>query len=335
MKNVTLFLAYYQDKEGKEYIVMQNYSMQNRSNAFYFYDKDSRELAFKMEPDREGPNGVGRILGCYIQDWDSVYLSSLHEPEIIRVNRDCHIQKRISYEKTSDGTRLYECPFCNFNQPVLNGRDLYIYSTPNRLIEKDYVSAVVNLDTKEIRALPFVYPDYAGSSVKLKRYGMEGNFSRSFDGEKFVYSFVYDESLFVANIAHDTVRKVLAKSDYISQVQLPDELTAQAIDFCQNALYGKLVYDPYRELYYRIAYPSTTIEKGVRPMELIEYGRKNFSIIILDKELNKVGETLLPDYTYNSNLLLILPDGLYLSDSHYMNPDFSDDWLSFQRFEVR
>lgn len=333
-KNVTPFLSYYRDKKGKEYIVLQSYSMQFRSNKFYFYDKDSQKLAFKIEPEREGPNGVGRIVGCYIQDWDSLYLTSLFEPEIIRINKNCQIQEKINYEKADDGTRLYYDCFGSFKPATLIGRDLYIYSSPNRLIEKDYVSATINLDTKEIKALPFVYPDYPGSSVKLKRYGLEGSYSRSFDGERFVYSFIYDESVYVANIAHDSIRKVPVKSEYIDQIQLPDELTAQAIDFCQNALYGNLIYDPYREVFYRIAYPATTIEKGVRAMELSEYGRKNFSIIILDKELNKLGETLFPDYTYNSRQLLVLPDGLYLCNSHFMNPDFNDDILSFVRYDL-
>lgn len=333
-KNVTPFLSYYRYKKGKEYIVLQSYSMQSRSNKFYFYDKDSQELAFKIEPEIEGSNGVGRVLGCYIQDWDSLYLTSLFEPEIIRINKDCQILEKINYEEANDGTRLYNSSFLSFRTATLIGRDLYIYSDPNRLIEKDYVSATINLDTKEIRALPFVYPDYPGSSVKLKRYGLEGSYSRSFDGQRFVYSFIYDESVYVANIAHDSIRKVSVKSEYIDQVQLPDELTAQAIDFCQNAMYGDLIYDPYREVFYRIAYPSTTIEKGVKAMELIEYGRKTFSIIILDKELNKLGETLFPNYTYNSRQLLVLPDGLYICNSHFMNPDFNDDILSFIRFDL-
>ena len=194
-KNVTPFLSYYRDKKGKEYIVLQSYSMQSRSNKFYFYDKDSQELAFKIEPEIEGSNGVGRVLGCYIQDWDSLYLTSLFEPEIIRINKDCQILEKINYEEANDGTRLYNSSFLSFRTATLMGRDLYIYSDPNRLIEKDYVSATINLDTKEIRALPFVYPDYPGSSVKLKRYGLEGSYSRSFDGQRFVYSFIYDESV--------------------------------------------------------------------------------------------------------------------------------------------
>ena len=81
-------------------------------------------------------------------------------------------------------------------------------------------------------------------------------------------------------------------------------------------------------------YPRTTIEKEVRPFELLAYGRKNFSTIILDKEFNKIGETLFPDYTYSAKGMIILEDGLYISDSHYLNPQFSDDVLSFVRFEL-
>lgn len=64
------------------------------------------------------------------------------------------------------------------------------------------------------------------------------------------------------------------------------------------------------------------------------YGRKNFSIIILDKDLNKIGETKFPDYTYNSRVILILKDGLYISNSHYLNPKFDDNVLSFKKFKL-
>ena len=87
-------------------------------------------------------------------------------------------------------------------------------------------------------------------------------------------------------------------------------------------------------MYYRVAYPSTEIEKNIRPIELSLYGRKNFSIIILDKVFNKVGETMFPDYTYNSNIMFVHEDGLYISDSHYLNPNFSDDELSLKLFKI-
>lgn len=134
---------------------------------------------------------------------------------------------------------------------------------------------------------------------------------------------------------HSSIKKIKIKSEYINKVKLLDDygnLTPE--DACSNPNYGNLIYDKYRNVYYRIAYPKTEIEKGVRGLELRSYGRKLFSIIILDKNFNIIGETLFPKYTYNSNLVFIHKDGLYISDSHYLNPEFSDDVLSFKCFKL-
>lgn len=335
-KNSVLYLNPYTDKDKREYLVLQNYSFQNRTNEFQFYDMKTKELAFKIRPDIEGPNGVGRIIGCHIQSLDSIYLTCLTEPILIRINKDLQIKEKVSYEKTTDSIPLSEFCFTTSSHKLATviGKTMYIYSSPNRWVDKDPVTVTLNLETKEIKALPFIYPDYPGSDVKLKKYGLEDSFSRCYDGQRFLYSFLYDENIYVANPAHDSIRKVPIKSKFFDKIQLPDELTAQAIDFCQNAMYGNLLYDSYRDVYYRVTYPTAEIEKEVKPIELIEYGRKNFSIIILDKDLKIIGETLFPDYTYNSKQMLVLADGLYISDSHFMNPQFSDDLLSFVRFDL-
>jgi len=99
--------------------------------------------------------------------------------------------------------------------------------------------------------------------------------------------------------------KIIAKSKYIDKVKYIDDYGRTSIEQgCEIPNYGNLIYDKYRNVYYRIAYPETTLEKGIKGYELREYGRKNFSIIILDKKFNVIGETLFPDYTYNSRLIL-------------------------------
>ena len=191
------------------------------------------------------------------------------------------------------------------------------------------------MDTHKMTALPFVYPEYPGSDLKLKKYGLETAFSRCYDQKHFIYSFYYDENIYVTSVDHQTIQKIPVKSEYVNKITLPGEQTAQPIDFCENSWYGNMLYDKYRKVYYRIAYPKTTIEKGIRPMELLAFGRKNFSIIILDKNFNKIGETLFPDYTYNPGIMFIDEDGLYISDSHYLNPNFNDDILSFRKFDLK
>ena len=138
----------------------------------------------------------------------------------------------------------------------------------------------------------------------------------------------------IATPGHNSIQKVPAKSKYFEHVQLPDELTASPEDFCKNAWHSNLFYDPYRKVYYRIACPPSTLDKDIRPLELIQFGRKNFSILILDKDFRILGETLFPDNSYNPQIMFVRPEGLYISDSHYLNPRFNDDILSFRKYEL-
>ena len=144
---------------------------------------------------------------------------------------------------------------------------------------------------------------------------MEEGLSRCFDGKHFVYSYHFDETIYIASQEHDSIKPVKVKSKYIDKVRMLDD-------------YGNLTFIDACE------YPETKIEKGVNGLELLQYGRKRFSIIILDKDFNIIGETLFPDYTYNSTVMFIREDGLYISDSHYLNPNYNDDVLSFRKFNL-
>ncbi len=61
----------------------------------------------------------------------------------------------------------------------------------------------------------------------------------------------------------------------------------------------------------------------------------NFSIIVFDENLNIIGETQMPDNTYNRMLMFVAPEGLYISTNHIKNPDFDEDYLKFELFELK
>ena len=54
----------------------------------------------------------------------------------------------------------------------------------------------------------------------------------------------------------------------------------------------------------------------------------------MDDKFNILGETEFPDYTYNPRLIFIRKEGLYISNSHYLNPNYSDDILGFTKFKL-
>ena len=99
--------------------------------------------------------------------------------------------------------------------------------------------------------------------------------------------------------------------------------------------YRNILHDKYRKVYYRFAFPETELEENLNYMQILHNGKKEFSIIILDEDLNIVGETKFPSFTYVPHICFIREDGLYISASHFMREDYSDDWLRFQKFELQ
>ena len=61
---------------------------------------------------------------------------------------------------------------------------------------------------------------------------------------------------------------------------------------------------------------------------------KMFSILILDSELNVIGETLFEKEKFLPDNLFITEAGVYLSKNHPDNPDLEEDYLSFALFEL-
>lgn len=333
-KNFIIALFPYTDKEGKAYLTFQNFSQ----NQLLFYDMNTCELEFKVEPAYEGAEGVGRMLGYHVHNLDSIFIGRSFRPELFIINRFAKIIDRIDYGKTADQIPLRGGYSTSATYHPIEMIDNRLYLVPNcdRWAKENPITAYIDLSDKTVHAFTdFRYPTFPGADNKAKAYSAEGYMSRCFDGEHFVYSFYFLENIQVASIDHKLIRDIPVKSKYIDQIEFLDDygnLTPN--DICENPNYGNLLFDPYRKVYYRIAYPKTEVDKHIKGMELMQYGRKNFSIIILDEDLNIIGETLFPDYTYNSTLMFIREDGLYISDSHYLNPNFSDDVLSFQKFEL-
>lgn len=327
----------YRDRDGQEYLTFQT----SPGHTLVFYEMATGRLAFEIRPELEGPDGTGPFLGYYIDDLDHIYLTALGKAELICIDREARIRKKITYDEAADHTPLYASNALSFvYKPVYRLEDkLYILSECNRLASPNPVSACLDTATGRIQALPFSYPRFPGSENKAKAYGVESSLSRCFDGRQFVYSFHFDENLYVAAPDHREVRKIPARSRYIKQVEIPDEQAAYSFArmlrrMCETPNYGNLLYDPYRKVYYRLAYPPTEIDPSENCTDIWQYGRKKFSILILDEDLQVIGETLFPENTYNSTLLFVREDGLYLSTGYFRNPDFDEDRLVFRRFRL-
>lgn len=342
LDNDTYYNAFYlyrfTDDLGQEYVSFLNY----RTNQILFYDFSSCQLLFKTELPSEGPHGVNRISGYYIKDWNNIYVSSYGIPGLIRIDTAGLIRQKIPYGKTNEGYEIipsYEPSSRPYIPPIFIGNKVYITQKPvDRLYSATHTPVSVVIDTlnKTCAQCPFFYGDILEKD-HLSKSG-DTRFSRDYDGEHFIYSFYTDEYIYVTSIDHQQVRKIKVKSKYIDRIKnetTPDNSDANLMvkNTLERAQYGDLIYDKYRNVYYRFAYPQTELDFD-NYLQRTFFGRKRFSVIILDKEFNIIGETLFPESIYNSYVFFVHSDGLYISKDYQINYDQSDDSLNFQLFEL-
>lgn len=145
----------------------------------------------------------------------------------------------------------------------------------------------------------------------------------------------YDRMIVTSD--HVTSKSYLAKSKHTdkvhsegfrSDISIPE--LSKLSD--EQPVYGNILYDKYRNVSYRFAYLASEVNKNV-PFELL-FSKKRFSIIILDSDFQKIGETVFPQNTYALALFFLNKDGLHLSENNIYNPEASNDLLVFRYFSL-
>ena len=89
-------------ENNNEYLTFQN----PNKNQILFYNLKSGVLDFKIEPEIDGANGVAFILGYYIHNLDSIFLTTRSFEEISMINKDAILVDKFEYGKTVDGIEL-------------------------------------------------------------------------------------------------------------------------------------------------------------------------------------------------------------------------------------
>ncbi len=323
---------------GTEYIAFQN----SQEPQILIYNLDKRVLEKKITYQQEGANGIGRyIYDFHIKNFDEIFLLPSHRQVIYKTDGKGRLLHKYNMETMTDGLLIGPI-VTSMGKMVLFGSKFYIVQDVNKsfgndLIEKSGVGITLDTLNNEVKMLPMKHLALISYEDLHTNAAFGHHFRRTFDGENFLYSFHYSDSVFRVSPDHKRMERYQIKSKYITEVKNPQSRSVD-IDYkkifelnCEAATYEFIVYDKYREVYYRMAHPKTEVDPKDDHLEVLRSGKKQTTIMILDKELNVIGETLLPEYTYVPDVYLVREDGLYLSCSHIHNPNYSDDVLSLQK----
>jgi len=332
-------MFYFRDREtGKEYLTYLN----SYKNEIHFYDLKLQKLESKVTCALEGPNGVGKVSGFKVINRDSIFLTLGYS--IVLIDSKGQIIDKFSYKETKNGN--LPIPYFSTSRVywplVVKSKILYIpqelsFDLPYMLNDAIWpspnskVCLIVNMINKKNEYLPMKHP--LANEVGLNTV----HFSREFDGNYFIYSFFDDPNVYVTR-DHTHVEEYYAPSIYFDKIvhlkykSMPS-FEKYNIDHITRSSYHNIIYDTKRKVYYRFVKLLDKYEKGDDMMRLVKYPR-NFSIIVLNKDFQVIGETKLPPGTYEYKNFFVAEKGLYLSINHIDNPNLDINALQFELIKL-
>ncbi len=341
VENFGVRMQIYEDKDGHEYFVLMN----KEKAQLLFYDLMTTELRKTVQLEVEGPNGVGRAAGFFVKDFENIFIPNAFKFAVSIINSAGVLQKEIEF----DSNAVWGIMANIGGSPLILDNKLYTIQNPHRDMETSAFiespsEVSIDLTTQEVKSAPCLIPsayknDVFGKDLVDAKYLLE---SRCYDGNNLIYGYGASAELAILSPDFQQLSFKTINSKFISHlvidVNQPNmEIEALQYRHCTEAAYGDVVYDPYRRLYYRFAYPETELdsEHGESLLDLVRYGRNVFSIIVMDEHMDIIGETLFPRNTFRSDMYFVCKDGFYISCNHYKNPNASEDLLQFVKFEVK
>ncbi|GAA5039137.1 hypothetical protein GCM10011506_37940 [Marivirga lumbricoides] len=332
----TSFITILEKEKDSSILVYLN----EQKPAIYFYDINNQKLLNQILLHKEGPNAVGTPTGLFIQSMDSIYVISSSYYRVTLINglgEAIRTYRLLGDDKPNVNTGMLR-PF-TISPPVVIDKKMYFNVAPDRdVYDKSYyngnVNLVLNLNNGDF--------EYFNSYPKEFNDGVWGvaavNFSSAFVKHKnqFVYSFSISDSIYVFDVDNKKIKGYLSKTSSLTAPQEPMRKPSNQYDLryaLQATYYDGIIYDKYREVYYRFVRHPLSLQEDESP-NFYDFHRKPISVIILDRKFNKIGETKLKNNTYQSFMYFLSKDGLYISNSNPNNPDVKEDKAGFTCFKL-
>jgi hypothetical protein len=307
-------------------------------NSFVFFDYNTSALIKKIKLPKDPVTGVGTYSNVFAYsflfiNYDSILLFNRTKGKLYLVDSSATIKRSYSVKPidrsyTQPGGAFGELLFYARNKVFISaapGRD--IYNTNSSL--RSNLVAILDLRSGGI-SLKLRYPELYGKAFWGEHLHMVYS---AFNPDKgcFVYSFPIDHYLYVDSgdcvNATGAYKKVYAGSKDVVHVDpvsfdqgtvKPDE-KKEVSNLLNQRTYTQILYDQYAHVYYRFVSAKD-----------LGYGKKtNFSIVILDENLQKIGEQELDSKIYQSTSLVITKDGLCLT-----RKSNNEDELSYDIFKL-
>lgn len=337
--NEFIYSSIFEDENGSFLVALNTFT-----NSVDMYSFEESRIYKRIYYKNEGPEGLNAVAqGFTFSSLDSIfiYLKGNIKGSII-IDENSNFIGRLNHSiDTSLNYYLINHVSSGGNPTIKSGDYLYftqypLFDTRNPSnISSDYpLSLNYNLKTNEvlydsISSFPKEYVDNIWSIYDLV-------YSRTILNDSIeLVSWPLLDSLILIDRINKNIKYVNGKSKYFKSDLIPfqsfpsqeKEMEVSLGDF----RYKNIIYDHYRELFYRIVRHPLKDLKGKRYFPNIY--EQSFSVIVLDRKFNTIKEILFPGSKYSFNSPLVCKEGLAFLANNILDPDLDEDYLSLQIFD--
>jgi hypothetical protein len=329
--NYSVYPVYY-DADTAHYYITGN----KNQHSLDFYDLEKKKMIKRVHFAKDGADGIPNIGFFAIKTWDSIVFLPKFQRQIVIANSTGKVLKRtnISIDFDDELRHSLNTPF------VLKDDSIFVSKMKKKpsieMVGMNTISGFNIYDGKFVEfgpKLPVAFEQrIAPVGGESPHFALVGTtISVRFGLLSVIYQYdMKSNQTAIFPLKSKYQKQAITLSDYTNHQNMVLEV-GEKQDY-EKSSYQKLMYDPYREVYYSI------FVEGI-PLFDEKTGKKNdyedrpISIIIADKDFRYMGEKRL-GVGYFRNFL-VTKDGLLVSNAHPKNPHYQEDMLSFTLFKLK
>ena len=327
------------EEDGKEYLHFEN-SRKGQYEIITF-DLEKQDVHKRLPIAPEGPNGIPAMYGSKpFPDSKNYLIFQSTAFRLTHMDGDGNVLRNYQLKSPGRFVRVVLSTFCYFPSFV---RDSVLYvdqrvaSRKKRNLDRYPIFATLDLRTGELGFAPLDFPKTFKGDYSHIRSGDSFTYDYNYKENRLVCSFLESDSIMVTDDLTHT-KWYNAKSQFLdSMIPYLNDAGYDVQDIIrreQKAKYWHIMYDKYRDVYYRFAEMPCELAKDENPYDEFAPKAREFSVIILDKDFRIIGETKFPGNKYFIRMSFVGRDGLYISENNLANPDFDEDKLVFTCFKL-
>ena len=329
------------EENGKEFLYFEN--SQNSTYDIVIFDLDNQKIEKRIPIHPEGPNGVPSLFGSKPYPDSNIILAFQHLAfRISLLNGKGEVLR--NYQLNPKG-RFVRVILSTFSYMPTFTRDSVLYFAQRvrdqKRAVKDFTKiplfASMDLNTGEIGWPSLYFPaTFDGDYTDIKG---DESFAHDYNEKdnRLVCSFMkYDSIMVTDDLQH--VKWYNAKSKYLKSMKPNVNNHTNDVNALirndESPKYSHIMYDKYRDVYYRFAEMPCELAKDETPYDNQAPKAREFSVIILNDKFEIIGETKFPGSKYFYKMSFVGKDGLYISENNLANPEFDENKLVFSCFKL-